>query len=607
MSASWADAADSDREVNPFGGDANQENTSIDFDDYEDTPIETSGEDVPPPVHAFADIDLGEALNLNIRRCKYVTPTPIQRHVETLTLIHAWMQFHQLIFSSLTFSFLIILLYDMLRSFMHTFALIKKNFYHTCLSSSLLFYFMLMIHDKAKKFSYQTGVKVVVAYGGTPIDQQLMELEKGVDILVATPGRLNELLERATVTMQMIKFLALDEADRMMDMGFEPQIRKIVEQMDMPPRGRLASDFLSNYIFLAVGMVGSSPDLITLKVEYVHDSDKRSHLMALLHAQRENGTGDEKSLTLVFVETKTGADTLENWLCMNEFPATSIHGDKTQQPRYRQVKHINLEFSQGIEGSHLLLVKSQCQNALLSLKCLNLNGCQKISDGGIEAITSICPNLKAISIYWNVRVTDDCIRHLVNNCRTIIDLNLSGCKSITDKGMQLVAESYQDLESLNITRCVKITYDGLLHVLHKCSTLQTLNLYALSGFIDKAYKKISLLADLRFLDLCGAQNLFDEGLTHMAKCIKLESLNLTWCVQITDSGVITIANSCTSLEFLSLFGIVGVTDRCLETLSQTCSATLTTLDVNGCIGIKRRSREELLQMFPRLTCFKVHS
>ncbi|KAF3558367.1 hypothetical protein F2Q69_00014789 [Brassica cretica] len=543
MSASWADAADSDREVNPFGGDANKENTSIDFDDYEDTPIETSGEDVPPPVHAFADIDLGEALNLNIRRCKYVTPTPIQRH----------------------------------------------------------------IHDKAKKFSYQTGVKVVVAYGGTPIDQQLMELEKGVDILVATPGRLNELLERATVTMQMIKFLALDEADRMMDMGFEPQIRKIVEQMDMPPRGRLASDFLSNYIFLAVGMVGSSPDLITLKVEYVHDSDKRSHLMALLHAQRENGTGDEKSLTLVFVETKTGADTLENWLCMNEFPATSIHGDKTQQPRYRQVKHINLEFSQGIEGNHLQLVKSQCQNALLSLKCLNLNGCQKISDGGIEAITSICPNLKAISIYWNVRVTDDCIRHLVNNCRTIIDLNLSGCKSITDKGMQLVAESYQDLESLNITRCVKITYDGLLHVLHKCSTLQTLNLYALSGFIDKAYKKISLLADLRFLDLCGAQNLFDEGLTHMAKCIKLESLNLTWCVQITDSGVITIANSCTSLEFLSLFGIVGVTDRCLETLSQTCSATLTTLDVNGCIGIKRRSREELLQMFPRLTCFKVHS
>ena len=66
---------------------------------------------------------------------------------------------------------------------------------------------------------------------------QLRELERGVDILVATPGRLVDLLERARVSLQMIRYLALDEADRMLDMGFEPQIRKIVEQMDMPPPG----------------------------------------------------------------------------------------------------------------------------------------------------------------------------------------------------------------------------------------------------------------------------------------------------------------------------------------------------------------------------------
>jgi ATP-dependent RNA helicase DDX3X len=134
---------------------------------------------------------------------------------------------------------------------------------------------------------------------------QIRELERGVDILVATPGRLNDLLERGRVSLQMVRFLALDEADRMLDMGFEPQIRKIVQQMDMPPPGvrqtmlfsatfpreiqRLASDFLSNYIFLAVGRVGSSTDLIVQRVEFVHDSDKRSHLMDLLHAQRENG------------------------------------------------------------------------------------------------------------------------------------------------------------------------------------------------------------------------------------------------------------------------------------------------------------------------------
>ncbi|CAA0387236.1 unnamed protein product [Arabidopsis thaliana] len=298
------------------------------------------------------------------------------------------------------------------------------------------------------------------------------------------------------------------------------------------------------------------------------------------------------------------------WLTINLREMTNA-GDRLlaalSLPRYRQVKHINLEFAQGVVDSHLKLVKTECPDALLSLEWLNLNVCQKISDNGIEAITSICPKLKVFSIYWNVRVTDAGIRNLVKNCRHVTDLNLSGCKSLTDKSMQLVAESYPDLESLNITRCVKITDDGLLQVLQKCFSLQTLNLYALSGFTDKAYMKISLLADLRFLDICGAQNISDEGIGHIAKCNKLESLNLTWCVRITDAGVNTIANSCTSLEFLSLFGIVGVTDRCLETLSQTCSTTLTTLDVNGCTGIKRRSREELLQMFPRLTCFKVHS
>ena len=67
---------------------------------------------------------------------------------------------------------------------------------------------------------------------------QLRELERGVEILVATPGRLSDLLERARVSLAHVRYLALDEADRMLDMGFEPQIRKIVEQMDMPRPGQ---------------------------------------------------------------------------------------------------------------------------------------------------------------------------------------------------------------------------------------------------------------------------------------------------------------------------------------------------------------------------------
>ncbi|KAF7145505.1 hypothetical protein RHSIM_Rhsim04G0094400 [Rhododendron simsii] len=277
------------------------------------------------------------------------------------------------------------------------------------------------------------------------------------------------------------------------------------------------------------------------------------------------------------------------------------------QLRYKHVKQISLEFAQDIEDKHFDIIKSKCSDSLQNLESLNLNGCQKISDRGVEAITSICPNLKVFSIYWNVRVTDTGIEHLVNNCKHIVDLNLSGCKNISDKSLQLIADNYQHLECLNLTRCIKLTDGGLCKIFVKCSSLHSLNLYAVSSFTDEAYKKISLLTELKFLDLCGAQNLTDHGLSCIAKCNNLVSLNLTWCVRVTDEGVIPLAECCTSLEFLSLFGIVGVTDKCLEALSKFCSSTITTLDVNGCIGIKRRSREELLQLFPHLRCFKVHS
>ncbi|KAI4335749.1 hypothetical protein L6164_014361 [Bauhinia variegata] len=132
----------------------------------------------------------------------------------------------------------------------------------------------------------------------------------------------------------------------MLDMGFEPLISKTVEQMHMPPPGvrqtmlfsatfpndiqNLASGFLSNYIFLAAGRVGSSTELIVQKVELVQDIDKRNHLLDLLHSQMVNGANVKQTLTLVFVAIKKGADALEFWLSRKGFPAIAIHGDKVQ-------------------------------------------------------------------------------------------------------------------------------------------------------------------------------------------------------------------------------------------------------------------------------------
>ncbi|KAF3667666.1 DEAD-box ATP-dependent RNA helicase 37 [Capsicum annuum] len=342
-----------EREANPFVDDdvesfVETENSGINFDAYEDIPVETSGENVPPPVNTFLEIDLGEAVNQNIRRCKYVKPTPVQRHAIPIALAGRDLMACAQTGSGKTAAFCFPIISGIMRGQFPRPPRPRVAF-PLALILSPTRELSCQIHDEAKKFAYQTGVRVVVAYGGAPINQQLRELERGVHILVATPGRLVDLLERARVSLQMIRYLALDEADRMLDMGFEPQIRKIVQQMDMPPPGvrqtmlfsatfpreiqRLALDFLSNYIFLAVGRVGSSTDLIVQRVEYVQETDKRSHLMDLLHAQRANGAHGKQALTLVFVETKKGADSLEHWLCMNGFPATAIHGDRTQQER----------------------------------------------------------------------------------------------------------------------------------------------------------------------------------------------------------------------------------------------------------------------------------
>lgn len=164
-------------------------------------------------------------------------------------------------------------------------------------------------------------------------------------MLSATPGRLVDLIERGRISLANIKYLVLDEADRMLDMGFEPQIRRIVQGEDMPgtaerqtlmfsatfPRDiqMLAKDFLKDYIFLSVGRVGSTSENITQKIEYVEDNDKRSVLLDILASQSKEDLG----LTLVFVETKRMADMLSDFLMGNNLPATSIHGDRTQRER----------------------------------------------------------------------------------------------------------------------------------------------------------------------------------------------------------------------------------------------------------------------------------
>lgn len=330
--------------------------TGINFEKYEDIPVEATGDDVPEPISSFDEAGLEPLLLENIKRTGYTVPTPVQKWSISFGRVNRDMMACAQTGSGKTGGFLFPILDDSFRNgpseppataaseprtgYMgprraHPFALILSP---TRELTSQIF-------EEARKFCYRSWVRPCVVYGGADIGHQIRQIERGCDLLVATPGRLVDLIERGRVRLDCIRYLVLDEADRMLDMGFEPQIRRIVEGEDMPgvedrqtlmfsatfPRDiqMLARDFLKNYIFLSVGRVGSTSENITQKIEYVEDEDKLSLLLDLLTATKVEG------LTLVFVETKRMADRLSDDLLYNSIPASAIHGDRTQRERER--------------------------------------------------------------------------------------------------------------------------------------------------------------------------------------------------------------------------------------------------------------------------------
>uniref|UniRef100_A0A2A4K6T1 RNA helicase n=1 Tax=Heliothis virescens TaxID=7102 RepID=A0A2A4K6T1_HELVI len=328
-------------------------NTGINFSKYEDIPVEASGDRVPDFITSFEDVNLTEIMRQNIASARYDKPTPVQKYAIPIVLGRRDVMACAQTGSGKTAAFLVPILNQMYEAgpVKHMGPHIRRKQYPLGLVLAPTRELATQIFDEARKFAYRSRVRPCVVYGGSPIHEQFRELERGCHLLVATPGRLVDMLARGRVALDHCRHLVLDEADRMLDMGFEPQIRKIVESHTMPKTGErqtlmfsatfpkqiqvLAQDFLYNYVFLAVGRVGSTSENITQKVVWVEEMDKRSFLLDLLNASNllQRARPEEDQLILVFVETKKGADQLEEYLDNLGYPVTSIHGDRTQRER----------------------------------------------------------------------------------------------------------------------------------------------------------------------------------------------------------------------------------------------------------------------------------
>ncbi|KAI3842856.1 hypothetical protein MKX03_008646 [Papaver bracteatum] len=296
--------------------------------------ISVSGDDVPAPFSSFESTGFPPELLREVHQAGFSAPTPIQAQSWPIALQSRDIVAIAKTGSGKTLGYLI-------PGFMH----LKRVRNNSQLGPTVLVLsptreLATQIQDEAVKFGRSLRLQCTCLYGGAPKGPQLREIERGCDIVVATPGRLNDILEMRKISLRQVSYLVLDEADRMLDMGFEPQIRKIVNEI--PPRRqtlmytatwpkevrKIAADLLVKPVQVNIGNTDelAANKSITQHVEMVQPMEKQRRLEQILRSQEPG------SKIIIFCSTKKMCDQLTRNITRN-YGAAAIHGDKSQGER----------------------------------------------------------------------------------------------------------------------------------------------------------------------------------------------------------------------------------------------------------------------------------
>lgn len=204
------------------------------------------------------------------------------------------------------------------------------------------------IAENLKAYADGTSVRVNLVVGGVSLNPQINRLQRGVDLLVATPGRLLDLLDRKAVQLDQTRFLVLDEADQMLDLGFIHALRKIAALLSpdrqtmlfsatMPKQmSEIANTYLKNPIRVETAPPGKPADKVEQSVHFIAQAEKSGLLIELLDKHRDE-------LALVFTRTKHGAERLCKALDRAGFAAGAVHGNKSQGQRERALAAFKAE------------------------------------------------------------------------------------------------------------------------------------------------------------------------------------------------------------------------------------------------------------------------
>ena len=215
------------------------------------------------------------------------------------------------------------------------------------------------IYIEARKLLYKTGIVVCKCYGGVPNDTQMRELRQGVDIVIGTPGRIKEFIDKKILYLNLIKYLVIDESDRMLDMGFKPQLEDIISKNDQMSKKEnrinlmfsatipsevqeIAYQFMKDDCYLITTNKNKQNkngyninENVEQTIYFVEDEDKIMKLHEILQKIEGN--------VIIFLEKKKSVDKLEGFLLNRNYNAIGIHGDKLQIERQKAIK----KFSSG--------------------------------------------------------------------------------------------------------------------------------------------------------------------------------------------------------------------------------------------------------------------
>jgi len=294
--------------------------------------------DIAPPTPTFAELGLDPAIVRAITETGYTTPTPIQA-----AAIPAVMQGRDLkacaqTGTGKTAAFSLPLLQRLLPHANSSTSPAKHPVRALILTPTREL--AIQVYDNLKTYGKHLPYRIACVYGGTDIKPQIAELKLGVEFLVATPGRFLDLVEQKAVSLHSVQALVLDEADRMLDMGFIPDIQRIINMLPKTRQGllfsatfsaeiqKLADTMLQQPEFIEVAKRNSVSDTITHQVHPVAEHRKLPLLVNLLR------TG-QLTQVLVFVRTKQGCSRLARALSHAGIKADSIHGDKSQSERMK--------------------------------------------------------------------------------------------------------------------------------------------------------------------------------------------------------------------------------------------------------------------------------